>query len=151
MSRHQAGTGTGRPQASLGTAITAQLNAALTVLQLVEAGKEDLDAPVRRYLPDFRLDDPRGAQITVRQNHTSGTTGFTLREESLAATGLARCRATAGAVTGGNPQPPTPVRLIIDLVLAGLTVVSMATLAGIEPVVRGSSQSACCDGLLGLT
>jgi CubicO group peptidase (beta-lactamase class C family) len=44
------------------------------VLQLVEAGKVNLDQPVQRYLPYFRLKDPRGASITVRQmlGHTSG-------------------------------------------------------------------------------
>lgn len=48
---------------------------ALALMQLVEAGKVDLDAPVQRYLPWFRVADPRAsAQITVRSliNHTSG-------------------------------------------------------------------------------
>lgn len=40
---------------------------ALAVMQLVEAGKIDLDAPVQRYLPWFTLADPEAAaQITVR-------------------------------------------------------------------------------------
>src|SRR5712692_3816330 len=48
---------------------------ALAMMQLVEAGKVALDAPVQRYLPWFRLADPAAsAQITVRQllNMTSG-------------------------------------------------------------------------------
>jgi CubicO group peptidase (beta-lactamase class C family) len=48
---------------------------ALAVMQLVEAGKIDLDAPVQRYLPWFRVADPQvSAQITVRHllNQTSG-------------------------------------------------------------------------------
>ena len=48
---------------------------ALAVMQLVEAGRVDLDAPVQRYLPWFRVADPRAtAQMTVRQllNQTSG-------------------------------------------------------------------------------
>ena len=48
---------------------------ALAVMQLVEAGKVELDAPVQRYLPWFRVADPAAsARITVRQllNHTSG-------------------------------------------------------------------------------
>jgi CubicO group peptidase (beta-lactamase class C family) len=47
---------------------------ATAVMQLVEAGKVDLDQPVQRYLPYFRLKDPRAAAITVRQmlSHTSG-------------------------------------------------------------------------------
>lgn len=58
---------------------------ALAVMQLVEAGKVELDAPVTRYLPDFRIDDARGSQITVREllNQTSGITDMTLREKSL--------------------------------------------------------------------
>jgi CubicO group peptidase (beta-lactamase class C family) len=47
---------------------------ATAILQLVEAGKVDLDQPVQRYVPYFRLKDPRAASITVRQmlSHTSG-------------------------------------------------------------------------------
>ena len=44
-------------------------------MQLVEAGKIDLDAPVQRYLPWFRVADPQAsAQMTVRHllNQTSG-------------------------------------------------------------------------------
>jgi CubicO group peptidase (beta-lactamase class C family) len=48
---------------------------ALAVMQLVEAGKIELDAPVLQYLPWFRVADPQAAdQITVRHllNQTSG-------------------------------------------------------------------------------
>lgn len=47
---------------------------ALAVLQLVEAGQIDLDAPLQRYLPDFRLAEPNAAAITVRHllHQTSG-------------------------------------------------------------------------------
>src|SRR5215207_6000466 len=48
---------------------------ALAVMQLVEAGKIELDAPVQRYLPWFRIADPQAsAQTTVRHllNQTSG-------------------------------------------------------------------------------
>jgi CubicO group peptidase (beta-lactamase class C family) len=44
-------------------------------MQQVESGKVDLDAPVRRYLPHFRVaDEVASAQITVRHllHHTSG-------------------------------------------------------------------------------
>ncbi|HLG71883.1 MAG TPA: serine hydrolase domain-containing protein [Chloroflexota bacterium] len=41
---------------------------ALAVMQLVEAGKVDLDAPVQQYLPWFRVADAQAsAEITVRQ------------------------------------------------------------------------------------
>jgi CubicO group peptidase (beta-lactamase class C family) len=48
---------------------------ALAVMQLVEAGRMELDAPVQRYLPWFRVADrTASARITVRQllNQTSG-------------------------------------------------------------------------------
>jgi CubicO group peptidase (beta-lactamase class C family) len=48
---------------------------ALATMQLVEAGKIALDAPVQRYLPWFRMDDPvASAHITVRHvlNQVSG-------------------------------------------------------------------------------
>ena len=48
---------------------------ALAVMQLVEAGKIELDAPVQRYLPWFRVTDSQAsAQITIRHllNQTSG-------------------------------------------------------------------------------
>lgn len=47
---------------------------AFAVLQLVDQNKVDLDRSVTSQLPEFVLDDPRGAEITVRQllDHTSG-------------------------------------------------------------------------------
>jgi CubicO group peptidase (beta-lactamase class C family) len=47
---------------------------ASAIMQLVEQGRLQLDAPLIEYLPDFRLDDERFDQITVRQmlSHTSG-------------------------------------------------------------------------------
>ncbi len=47
---------------------------AFAVMRRVEAGQIGLDQPVRRYLPGFRLADPAGARITVREllNQTSG-------------------------------------------------------------------------------
>ena len=95
---HQRGFGQARPSGdppspqtpffigSLTKSITA-----LAVMQLVEAGKIELDAPVQRYLPWFRLADPQasaktpalapersaGASVTVRHllNQTSGLPG----------------------------------------------------------------------------
>jgi CubicO group peptidase (beta-lactamase class C family) len=47
---------------------------ATSLMQLVEQGKVDLDAPVVRYLPYFRIADDRYPTITVRQmvTHSSG-------------------------------------------------------------------------------
>ena len=47
---------------------------ATAIVQLVEAGTVELDAPVTRYVTWFRMKDPRAAAITVRQllTHVSG-------------------------------------------------------------------------------
>jgi len=67
------------PIASLSKAFTS-----LAVMQLVEAAKVDLDAPVTTYLPDFAVDDPRGSRITVRHvlMHTSGLSDAAFHEKS---------------------------------------------------------------------
>jgi serine beta-lactamase-like protein LACTB len=46
----------------------------IAIMQLVEQGKLDLDAPVTRYLPDFHPANPFGKPITLRQMmaHRSG-------------------------------------------------------------------------------
>jgi CubicO group peptidase (beta-lactamase class C family) len=51
---------------------------ATAVMRLVEQGLVDLDAPVRRYLPEFRVGDEETAStVTVLQllNHTAGWEG----------------------------------------------------------------------------
>ncbi len=51
---------------------------AVAVMQPVEQGRVELDAPVRRYIPWFHVADPEAsAQITVRHllSHTSGISG----------------------------------------------------------------------------
>lgn len=47
---------------------------ATAVMQLFEQGKIDLDAPIAKYLPYFKMDDERYRDIKVRQmlSHTSG-------------------------------------------------------------------------------
>jgi CubicO group peptidase (beta-lactamase class C family) len=63
------------PQTPFVLASTTKSFTALAVMQLVEAGKVDLDAPVRRYLPWFQLAGAAAsARITVRHllNQTSG-------------------------------------------------------------------------------
>ena len=61
--------------ASLSKAFTA-----MAVMQLVEAGKINVDTPVVTYIPSFMVADPRGSAITIRQllHQTSGLadTGF---------------------------------------------------------------------------
>jgi CubicO group peptidase (beta-lactamase class C family) len=63
------------PQTPFFTGSTGKSFTALAIMQLVEAGKIKLDAPVQTYLPWFRVADANAsALITVRQllNQTSG-------------------------------------------------------------------------------
>jgi CubicO group peptidase (beta-lactamase class C family) len=62
------------PQTPVAVGSTTKSLTAAAILQLVEAGSVELDAPVTRYLPWFTLEGPRAAEITVRQllTHTSG-------------------------------------------------------------------------------
>lgn len=55
-------------------ASVSKMYSSLAVMQLVDEGKVELDAPVTEYLPDFKMDDERYKDITVRMlmNHTSG-------------------------------------------------------------------------------
>ncbi|GAB3551038.1 serine hydrolase domain-containing protein [Spirosoma fluminis] len=61
--------------ASLSKAFTA-----MAIMQLVDAGRISLDAPIVQYVPSFSLEDKRGQSITIRQvlHQTSGLadTGF---------------------------------------------------------------------------
>lgn len=56
---------------------------ATAIMRLVEAGKVDLDAPVRQYLPDFKVaDSDASEQVRVLNllNHTAGWSGDRLGE-----------------------------------------------------------------------
>lgn len=55
-------------------ASVSKMYSTLAVMQLVDEGKVELDAPVTKYLPDFKMNDERYKDITVRMlmNHTSG-------------------------------------------------------------------------------
>ena len=57
----------------------------VAVMQLAEKGRVSLDAPVTRYLPDFRMADQRYQDITVRMllNHSSGLLGTGLSDAML--------------------------------------------------------------------
>jgi CubicO group peptidase (beta-lactamase class C family) len=57
---------------------TGKTYTATAMLRLVEMGMVDLDAPVKRYVPELRLKDERVAeQVTILQlfNHTAGWSG----------------------------------------------------------------------------
>ena len=58
---------------------------AAAVMRLAEQGKLKLDAPVTRYLPAFKMADPRYKDITVRMllNHSSGLMGSSFENAML--------------------------------------------------------------------
>jgi hypothetical protein len=81
-----------------------------TVMRLVEQGKLDLDARVRRYLPDFRTSDPAVAErVTLRQllNHTPGWLGEDLHDTGRGEDALAKY--VAGIVRLPQLTPPGEV------------------------------------------
>jgi CubicO group peptidase (beta-lactamase class C family) len=66
---------------------------ATALMRLVEQGRVDLDAPVRTYLPEFRVADPDvSANVTVRNllTHTGGWWGDSVTDTGNGADGLAR-------------------------------------------------------------
>ena len=77
------------PQTPFVIGSTAKSFTALAIMQLVEEGEVELDAPVKRYIPWFRLaDEEVSSRITVRHllNQTSGLpaepgTTYLLRED----------------------------------------------------------------------
>ncbi len=93
-----------------GIGSTSKMFATVAVMQLVEQGRVELDAPLLRYLPTFRMLDARYTAITVRMllNHSSGFPGtiyrsiFTTRpasgyaEQVLAALAQERLKAAPG-------------------------------------------------------
>ena len=56
--------------------------AAAAIMQLADAGKLELDAPVTEYLPEFRTADSRYKDITVRMllDHSSGILGTSSKD-----------------------------------------------------------------------
>jgi CubicO group peptidase (beta-lactamase class C family) len=82
---------------------------ALAVMQLVDSGRIELDAPVQKYLPTFRVrDSSASAAITVRHllNHTSGIptpAGMLLVAASAAATRAEQMRLLRGVHLADEP------------------------------------------------
>jgi CubicO group peptidase (beta-lactamase class C family) len=72
------------------------------VMQLVDEGTIDLDAPVRNYLPEFRVADEGAAErITIRQllNHTAGFEGDIFTDTGVGDDCLEKYIATLNAVS----------------------------------------------------
>ncbi len=65
------------PTTMYGVGSVSKTVTAIAVMQLVDAGKVSLDAPVVRYIPDFTMASPQYKQITVRMllNHSAGLPG----------------------------------------------------------------------------
>jgi CubicO group peptidase (beta-lactamase class C family) len=110
-----------------------------TVMRLVEQGRIDLDAPVRRYLPDFRTADPIvAARITVRQllNHSAGWLGDDLLDTGPGDDAIARF--TTALVQAPQLTPPGRVFSYNNAALsvAG-RVIEVVTGHTYEQVVRG--------------
>ncbi|MDE7273359.1 MAG: beta-lactamase family protein [Lachnospiraceae bacterium] len=64
-------------------ASVSKMYSTLAVMQLVDEGKVELDAPVTKYLSDFKMKDEQYKDITVRMlmNHTSGiSSGLTTND-----------------------------------------------------------------------
>ncbi|MBD3921987.1 beta-lactamase family protein [Paenibacillus sp. PR3] len=68
-----------------GIGSTSKVFTAAAVMQLVDAGKVDLDKPVVQYIPEFKMKDERYKQITPRMllNHSAGIAGTASRNASL--------------------------------------------------------------------
>lgn len=62
------------PQTPMATGSVGKQMTSFALLQLVDAGRVDLDDPVREHLPEFQLADARASDITIRHllSHTSG-------------------------------------------------------------------------------
>jgi CubicO group peptidase (beta-lactamase class C family) len=98
---------------------------ALAVMQLVDEHRLDLDEPVVDHLPEFRIADPRGADITVRQllEQTSGLADSTVHPlahqqpgsltEAVARLSSARLAASPGMQWNyHNPNYQVAARLV---------------------------------------
>ena len=85
---------------SLSKAITAT-----AVMTLVEDGRIELDAPMQRYLPELRFDDPDMRAVTVRHllNQTSGIPAEAPRAEGHDATLAAHAEALQGVRLVATP------------------------------------------------
>ncbi|MGE7623197.1 serine hydrolase domain-containing protein [Viridibacillus sp. NPDC096237] len=68
-----------------GIGSTSKMVLTAAVMKLVDEGKVDLDLPIVKYLPDFKMKDNRYKQITPRMllNHSSGLQGTSGSNASL--------------------------------------------------------------------
>ncbi len=73
------------PDILYGIGSVSKIYTTVAVMQLAQAGRLSLDAPVTRYLPDFKMADGRYTDITVRMllNHSSGLMGSHMENAML--------------------------------------------------------------------
>ncbi len=112
-----------------------------TIMRLVDEGKVDLDAPGRRYLPEFAVAYPVvSATVTVRQllNHTSGWMGDDIQDFGRGNDAVARYVAAMTRL----PQLTAP-RTVFAYNNAGLVVADR-----IIEVVTGSTYESAVQRLL---
>ncbi|QAV18668.1 serine hydrolase [Paenibacillus chitinolyticus] len=86
------------PQTAFVLGSTSKSITAAAVMQLAEEGKIDLEAPVRRYLPDFRTADPERSDRIRVKDLLYQTSGFS-KYDGVAA--LTQGDSTIGAHIGG--------------------------------------------------
>ncbi|GAB4515019.1 MAG: hypothetical protein OHK0046_17900 [Anaerolineae bacterium] len=106
---------------------------ALAIMQLVEAGNLDLDAPVQRYLPDFQVGAPTSVEaITVRHllHHTSGIPGNAPRadgtDQSLQAQVAALASASLVHEPGTTYEYSSPNYIVLGRIVEVVSSVSFA-------------------------
>ncbi len=105
---------TGRTMTAQTPALLASTSKSLTaiaVMQQVEAGRLELDEPVRTYLPWFTLNDSRTSAITVRQllHQVSGMASADTAFEASDAQGPEALEEGVRALSG-SPWPDHPVK-----------------------------------------
>jgi CubicO group peptidase (beta-lactamase class C family) len=105
---------------------------ALAVMQLVERGGIDLDAPVQTYLPEFMTASPDSAAITVRHllNHTSGIPTLAPRatgdDQSLTAQVAALSTAELRHTPGSVHEYASPNYIVLGRIIEDVSGLSFA-------------------------
>ena len=112
---------------------------ALAVMQLVEAGKIDLDAPVQKYLPWFELaDKAASATITVRNllNHTTGISTIDGNRFLSSQEGLEETVRGLNSIQLYNPVGTTFQYSNLNYIIAGLIVEKVSGLSFADYVTQ---------------
>lgn len=141
------------------------------IMKLVEMGKVDLDSPVVKYLPEFKMRDERYKDITIRMtlSHSSGIpgtrlhnaiadkwTGENIKEELLSFLGDSKLKAAPGVSSvycnDGFDLAAMVIeeltgKKFIDFVRDEITTPAGATTTGEANVAIGDRRMMCCLGM----